>query len=104
MTHAREATGDAGTSRWFAAVAAAALFTICARSPATAASSELCLQFDRECTEARAVGYRDVGICHVERLECPIDDDARVQKPSHEVRDDDQRDPDASFRERSVGP
>ena len=38
--------------------------------PAEAASPEDCRRFHQECTEARAAGYRDVGICNVERLEC----------------------------------
>jgi len=40
---------------------------------------------------ARAAGYQDVGSCHVERVKCPPDEDARVPKPSHETR------PGASF-------
>ncbi len=74
------------------------------RGPATAASKELCRQFHHECTEAHAAGYEDVGICHVERLECPNDEDARAPDRSHETRDEDQRDPEASFGERSIGP
>ena len=93
-----------GWSRWLGVIATAAVFVMGARSPATAASSELCRQFDRECSEALAAGYRDAGICHVERLECPTDEDARVPKPSHETRDEDQRDPEASVGERSIGP
>jgi hypothetical protein len=76
MRHAREVTGDTGTPRRLVVIAAAVVFVIGARFRATAANSELCRQFDRECTEARAAGYRDVGICHVERLECLTDDDA----------------------------
>ena len=103
MRHAREATGDAGPSRWLVVIAAA-VFVMVARSLATAASPELCRQLDRECTEARAAGYRDVGICHVERLECPTNADARVLKPSYETREEDHRNPKASVGERSIGP
>jgi len=85
-------------------IAAAAVFVMSARAPATAASPELCRQFHRECTEARAAGYRDVGICHIERLECPTDEDARVPNASHETRGEDRHDPEASWGERSIGP
>jgi len=104
MSHERETTRDAGVPRWLAAVAACAAVVMGARCPAAAASPEDCRQFHQECTEARAAGYRDVGICHVERLECPTDDDAPVPKPSHEARDDDRDDPERSFGERSIGP
>jgi hypothetical protein len=57
----------------FVNVIAAAGALIVAGTSAHAASPELCAQFHSECTEARAAGYRDVGICHVERLECPAD-------------------------------
>jgi len=84
---------------------AAAVFLVGARFPVTAASPDLCRQFDRECTEARAAGYEDVGICHVEQLECSANDEhAHVPKPSHETRDEDRRDSESSFGERSVGP
>ena len=38
---------------------------------AIAASDEDCRKFHAECREAKAAGFRDVGICNVERLECP---------------------------------
>jgi len=104
VRHAREAAGDAGMSRWLVVIAGAAVFVMSARAPATAASPELCRQFHRECTEARAAGYRDVGICHVERLECPTDEDARVPNASYETRGEDRQDPEASWGERSIGP
>jgi hypothetical protein len=63
-----------------------------------------CRAFHQECTEARAAGYRDVGICNVERLECPADHDARVPEPSREGRDDDGYDPERAVRDRSIGP
>jgi hypothetical protein len=87
------------------AIAAAGLLVV-ACSSARAGSPELCDQFHRECTEARAAGYQDVGICHVERLECPAgaDIDARVVKPSHEPRDEHRADPERSYGERDVGP
>ena len=86
-------------------IAAAAVVTV-ACSSAHAASPELCDQFHRECTEARAAGYRDVGICHVEQLECPADvnDDARVPKPSRGPAADEQADPERSYGERHIGP
>ncbi len=56
------------------AIAAAGLLVV-ACSPARAGSPELCDQFHRECKEAHAAGYEDVGICRVERLECPTDAD-----------------------------
>ena len=59
------------TAQW--PIVAAPVLVMGARSPATAPSTELCAQFDRECSEARAAGYRNVGICNVERLECPTD-------------------------------
>ncbi len=46
------------------------LSTILGPSVAVAASEEDCRTFHRECEEARAAGYDDVGICNVERLEC----------------------------------
>jgi len=104
MRHAREAIADARASRWLAVIAAAAAFATGTRCTATGSSAELCRQFHRECTEARAAGYEDVGICHVERLECPDDEDAHAPNRSHEKRDEDQRDPEASSRERSTGP
>jgi len=39
-------------------------------SIAEGASDEDCRKFHQECVDARAQGYRDAGICHVERLEC----------------------------------
>jgi len=87
-------------------VIAAAGVLIVACSSARAASSELCDQFHRECTEARAAGYSDVGICHVEQLECPANanDDASVPKRSRVLRDDDRADPERSYGERAGGP
>jgi hypothetical protein len=31
-----------------------------------------CRAFHQECLDAKAVGYRDAGICNIERLECPF--------------------------------
>jgi hypothetical protein len=72
--------------------------------PVRAASPEDCREFHDECTEARAAGYRDVGICNVERLECRVDDDGRVARPSHEPQDDGTRDPERARGDRSIGP
>jgi len=84
--------------------AGAAILLMGAVYPISAASPEDCREFHQECTDARAAGYHDVGICNVERLECPRDPDARVPKPSREPGDDDHQDPERSFGERSVGP
>src|SRR5947207_15890919 len=40
---------------------------------AKGANEEICRQFRQECSEARAQGARDAGICNVERLECTTD-------------------------------
>ena len=40
---------------------------------AKGANEEICRQFHQECSEARAQGARDAGICNVERLECTND-------------------------------
>jgi len=91
--------------RWLLAVGAcAAVFLMGKSHPAAAASAEDCRAFHQECTEARAAGYRDVGICNVERLECPAGPDAGVPKRSHEARDDDGHDPESAVGERSIGP
>ena len=91
--------------RWLLAVGAcAAAFLMGERRPVAAASPEDCRLFHQECTEARAAGYRDVGICNVERLECPPDRDAGVRKQSHKTRDDDGHDPERAIGERSIGP
>jgi hypothetical protein len=100
-----ETTRDVGTPRWLVAVASCtAVFLVAACCPAGAASPEDCREFHQECTDARAAGYRDVGICNVERLECPTDDDLRVPKPSHEAPNQERPDPERSFGERSIGP
>ena len=84
--------------------ACATLLLAVERPPAAAASADLCRKFHQECTEARAAGYRDVGICHVERLECPADRNADVPKRSHEARDDDGDDAERSTGKRAIGP
>lgn len=84
--------------------ACAAALLLDVRRPARAASAEDCGEFHRECTEARAAGYRDVGICNVERLECPLDRAAGAPNGSPDVQDDDGEHPDRSFGEPSVGP
>jgi len=68
------------------------------------ASPAVCRQFHQECSEARAAGYRDVGICNVERLECSADRDVRVPEQSRERRDDDRNDAERAVGERSIGP
>jgi len=90
--------------RLLAVGACAAVLLMSERRPPAAASAEDCREFHQECTEARAAGYSDVGICHVERLECSADRDADVPKRSHEARGDDGDDPERSIGERSIGP
>jgi hypothetical protein len=87
------------------AIAAAGVLVV-ACSSARAGSPELCDEFHRECTEAREAGYQDVGICHVERLECPADADGDSPgvTPLHEPRRDWRADPERSYGKRDVGP
>ena len=96
--------GTRHPKRWLLAVGAAAAVFLMGESRPAAASPEDCRVFHQECTEARAAGYRDAGICNVERLECPADRDASVPKRSREGRDGDGRDPERAVRERSIGP
>ena len=90
-------------THWLLAVGACAAVCLMG-DPAAGASPEDCRVFHQECTEARAAGYRDVGICHVERLECAADPEASVSTRWHQRRDDDGHDPERAVRERSVGP
>jgi hypothetical protein len=55
------------------AVAWAAVLAAGETSLAAGSSEEDCRQFHQQCSEARAQGYRDAGICNVERLECTTD-------------------------------
>jgi hypothetical protein len=72
---------------------------------AIAASDEECRKFHTECEEARAAGFRDVGICNVERLECQragaenTEAGAGKTPRSPETLPDSRSDP-----ERSIGP
>jgi len=68
------------------------------------ASPAVCRQFHQECSEARAAGYRDVGICNVERLECPPDPDASARKRSHDSGGKREHELERADGERSVGP
>ena len=119
MKHEPETTEDAGGSRAARAMtrtprhprrrlpavgACAAVLLMGESRPAAAASAEDCREFHQECTEARAAGYNDVGICHVERLECPADRNSDVPKRSHEARDDDGDDAERSTGKRAIGP
>src|SRR5262249_2539785 len=72
--------------RWLFGVACAAVLLMGERGPAAGASPEDCRKFHQECTEATAAGYRDVGICNVERLECVADAGAGVPERSREAR------------------
>ena len=72
--------------------------------PAEAASPEDCRRFHEECTEARAAGYRDVGICNVERLECLPDQDGNARKRAHVAGGDDEHDVERAYGQRSIGP
>ena len=78
--------------------------TASGRSYADEITDRYCPQFHAECVEAKEQGYRDVGICNVERLECRADDDARAPKRSHESQHDETQDPEESHGERSIGP
>ena len=88
-------------------VACAAVFAVTHPSLARAASDEDCRKFHRECEEARALGYRDAGICHVERLECPSEParepDAGVRKRTRPAPDA-RRGQGGGDAERSIGP
>ena len=83
--------------------AGATLLLLTNSRPAAAASEEDCRAFHRDCTEARAAGYREVGICNVERLECPTDRDAEAPRRARDARDGHRNDPESSVGERSVG-
>ena len=82
----------------------AAVLLVGESRPAEAASPEDCRRFHQECTEARAAGYRDVGICNVERLECLPDRDGYTRKRSHVAGSDDEHDVERAYGERSIGP
>jgi len=87
------------------AAACAALLAAGQATLARAANEADCRNFHQECVDARAIGYRDAGICSVERLECATDPtdapEAGIGKRPQaagarpEGRDD---------RERSIGP
>ncbi len=87
------------------AVACAAVLAAGENSLAEGASEEPCREFHQECSEARAQGYRDAGICNVERLECTTDttDEPKAglgRRPrGMDARPDARDDP-----ERSIGP
>jgi len=89
--------------RWVVAACAAALL-LGAPCPARATSTEDCRDFHDECTDAHAAGYRDAGICNVERLECRVVDDTRAPKTSREPEDEKTQDPERSRGEQSIGP
>src|SRR5216110_2290851 len=55
------------------ALACAAVLAAGEASLADGANEEDCRKFRQECSEARAQGARDAGICNVERLECTTD-------------------------------
>jgi hypothetical protein len=87
------------------AIACAVVLAARESSLAVGANVEDCRKFHQECSEARAQGARDAGICTIERLECrtyPTDEpEAGVGRqprgvgPRRDARDD---------PERSVGP
>jgi len=86
-------------------VACAAVLAAGESSFAKGANEEICRQFHQECSEARAQGARDAGICNVERLECTTDPtDRPAAGVGKRPRGMDAR-PDArDDRERSIGP
>jgi len=85
----RQTTKDAGTT---VAISLAALYgavlVLGVRRSAGAASPEECRRFHEKCADARAAGYRNVGIYNVERLECPSNRDAGGNEPSRAARGD----------------
>jgi len=87
------------------AAACAVVLAIGEISLAEAANEEDCRKFHQECSDARAQGYRDVGICNVERLECTTDPTGEPEAgagrrlPGMGARPDARDDP-----EHSVGP
>ena len=87
------------------AVACAAVLAAGEGSFAKGANEEIYRQFHQECSEARAQGARDAGICNVERLECTTDttDEPKAglgRRPrGMDARPDARDDP-----ERSIGP
>ena len=92
------------SKRWLLIVGAAMLLTGKSR-PAAGASATDCRTFHQECMDAKAAGYRDVGICHVEQLECRADgDDVSIPRPSYEAPVQEGRDPERAVGERAIGP
>jgi len=89
--------------RWFVAACAAVLL-LAPPCPVRGATPEDCREFHDECSDARAAGYRDNGICNVERLECRADDDTRVPNASRERHEEETQDPERSRGEQSIGP
>ena len=89
----------------FGVVACAAVLAAGETSLAEGANAEDCRKFHQECSGARALGYRDAGICNVERLECTTDPtDEHEAGVGRRPWDMDAR-PDArDDRERSIGP
>ena len=86
-------------------VACAAVLAAGETSLAEGANAEDCRKFHQECSDARALGYRDAGICNIERLECTTDPtDEPEAGVGRRPRDMGAR-PDArDDRERSIGP
>ena len=103
MLHEREATRSViprplhPRRRLLAACGCAAGLLLSSSRLAAAASAEDCRMFERECTEAKAAGYSEVGICNVERLECPPEGETRAPRRSQDPGDD------GDDRERSNG-
>src|SRR5207249_2233606 len=55
------------------ALACAAVLAAGKPSLADGANEEDCRKFHQDCSDARAQGARDAGMCNVERLECTTD-------------------------------
>ena len=55
------------------ALACAAVLAAGEASLADGANEEDCRKFRQDCSDARAQGARDAGMCNVERLECTTD-------------------------------
>jgi hypothetical protein len=93
----REARRD---GRILVVVACVAVLLMGDSHRAAAASAQDCGAFHQECMDARAAGYRDVGICNVERLECPADHAERSRagrdQDGHDARRKVPSDPDVA--------
>jgi hypothetical protein len=89
---------------FLALFAGIALLVFGEASLAEGASEEDCRKFHQECSEAKAQGYRDVGICNVERLECRTDSTSDAEAGVGRTPRGLERPAGPDDREHSVGP